>query len=130
MKKFKECNGCNKPSIIWKNHEGNKYCQQCWNSIKNKDPESKNLIPKVSAKKQRQDAEYGKLRERYLNEHSRCQVAVNGCMHEATDIHHTRGGDERSVFYLIQSTWLSTCRSCHNWIHMNPDKARTMGWLK
>jgi hypothetical protein len=57
-------------------------------------------------------------------------VNVNGCMHNATDIHHTFAGSNRDAFYLVQSTWLGVCRSCHDWIHANPADARTMGWLK
>ena len=38
MKK-KICSGCEEEKMIWKNHEGNKYCQYCWNKIKfEKDP--------------------------------------------------------------------------------------------
>ena len=27
--KLKECDGCQKMTIIWKNHEGNRYCKYC-----------------------------------------------------------------------------------------------------
>jgi hypothetical protein len=59
-----------------------------------------------------------------------CQVKVNGCSHNATDIHHTYAGANRDAFYLVQSTWLAVCRNCHDFIHANPAEARTMGWLK
>jgi hypothetical protein len=129
-KKLKLCNGCEELKVIWKNHEGNKYCQYCWAKVKSGDPEHKSVIPKVSAKKQKQDAEYLKLRARFLTEKPMCEINVSGCTMNATDVHHTRGGEERSVYYLIQSTWLSSCRNCHHHIHMNPAEARTMGWLK
>jgi predicted HNH restriction endonuclease len=57
-------------------------------------------------------------------------VKVNGCMHNATDVHHTYAGSNRDAFYLVQSTWKAVCRNCHNWVHENPAKARELGYLK
>jgi hypothetical protein len=57
-------------------------------------------------------------------------IKVNGCSHNATDIHHTYAGSNRDAFYLVQSTWLGACRNCHDWVHANPAEARTMNWLK
>ena len=133
--KLKECDGCQKMTVIWKNHEGFKYCKYCWscqkaintNSIQ-KPTDYK--IPRVSSKKKKKDVEYLKLRERFLTENPICQVSVAGCMHGSTDVHHTYAGSNRNVFYLVQSTWKSVCRNCHNYIHENPKDARTMGWLK
>jgi hypothetical protein len=133
--KLKECDGCGKPSIIWKNHEGFKYCKYCWscqNAI-NKDDTQKPTdykIPLVSSKKKKKDAEYLQLREKFLTKNPICQVSVAGCMHGSTDVHHTYAGSNRDAFYLVQSTWLSVCRHCHNHIHNNPAEARVLGWLK
>ena len=63
-------------------------------------------------------------------EHTLCEVKVAGCMMHATDVHHTHSGSDRAVYYLIQSTWLSVCRNCHNWIHEHPTEARELGLLK
>ena len=133
--KLKECDGCNKPSIIWKNHEGFRYCKYCWscqkaintNSIQ-KPTDYK--IPQVSFKKKKKDIEYLKLRERFLTENPICQVSVAGCMHGSTDVHHKYAGSNRDVFYLIQSTWMSTCRNCHDWIHKFPKESRILDYLK
>ena len=132
--KLKECDGCQKMTVIWKNHEGFKYCKYCWscqkaintNSIQ-KPTDYK--IPRVSSKKKKKDVEYFKLRERFLTENSLCTVKVNGCSDNATDVHHTYAGSNRDAFYLVQSTWLPTCRNCHNWIHGNPKEARIMNYL-
>ena len=129
-KKLKLCNGCEELKVIWKNHEGNKYCQYCWAKVKSGDPEHKSVIPKVSAKKQKQDAEYLKLRARFLTENPMCEIGVSGCTRNSTDIHHIRSGSDRHIYYLIQSTWLSVCRSCHNFVHLNPKISREMGYLK
>jgi len=133
--KLKECDGCNKPSVIWKNHEGFKYCKYCWSCQKaiNTDSSQKPTdykIPMVSSKKKKKDAEYLKLRERFLTENRICQVSVAGCNNGSTDVHHKFAGSNRDAFYLVQSTWLAVCRNCHNHIHANPADARTMGWLK
>ena len=89
-----------------------------------------NSIPRVSAKRAKKDAEYSKLRQRYLTENPLCMIKVNGCTNGATDVHHTYAGANREAFYLVQSTWKAVCRNCHDWIHANPANARTMGWLK
>ena len=133
--KLKECDGCNKPSHIWKNHEGFKYCKYCWSAQKaiDEDKPIKSTvykIPQVSSKRKKKDAEYLKLRQRFLNEFSMCQVSVAGCSNGATDVHHTYAGANREAFYLVQSTWKAVCRNCHNWIHNNPEQAKIMNWLK
>ena len=129
------CDGCQKPSMIWKNHEGFKYCKYCWSCQKAIDTDSSQKptdykIPLVSSKKKKKDAEYLKLRERFLTENPLCVVKVNGCGHGATDVHHKFSGSDRDTYYLVQSTWLAVCRNCHDWIHANPAEARIMGWLK
>ena len=132
--KLKECDGCQKMTVIWKNHEGNRYCKYCWSCHKSstnkpKKP-NKSVIPRVSAKRKKKDAEYLKLRERYLTDNSLCKVKVQGCSSNATDVHHTYAGSNRDAFYLIQSTWIPVCRNCHNWIHEHPEEARIMNYLK
>jgi hypothetical protein len=130
MKKIKFCSGCQEEKIIWKNHEGNKYCRYCWYKIESDKPEYKSLIPKVSDKRAKKDAEYLKLRHRFLSENTMCKVSVAGCSTKVSDIHHTYAGANRDAFYLVQSTWIPVCRNCHDWIHLNPEDARVMGWLK
>jgi len=121
--------------VIWKNHEGFKYCKYCWSCQKaiNSDSTQKPTdykIPQVSSKRKKKDAEYSKLRERFLTENPLCMVKVNGCGHGATDVHHKFSGSDRDTYYLVQSTWLAVCRACHSWIHNHPEEARIMNWLK
>jgi len=131
ISKKKYCSGCDSEQYIWKRHLGEPYCKACWSCHKSKDPSQKpTLIPKVSSKKKKQDQEYLKLRERFLMEHTLCEVKVAGCMMHASDVHHTRSGSDRAVYYLIQSTFIATCRSCHSWIHSNPKEAKLLGFLK
>ena len=133
--KLKECDACHKQAVIWKNHEGFKYCKYCWSCQKaiNSDSSQKPTdykIPQVSSKRKKKDAEYLKLRERFLTENPVCTVSVAGCSNGATDVHHTYAGSNRDAFYLVQSTWLPTCRNCHDWIHKSPAEARILGYLK
>ena len=76
--KLKECDGCQKMTVIWKNHEGNRYCKYCWSCHKsntNDKPQKPNVsIPRVSSKRKKKDAEYLKLRKRYLTDNSLCKV--------------------------------------------------------
>lgn len=128
MKKLKICDSCGKERVIWKRSEGLAWCQSCWG--KNLAGEGPKIKP-VSQKKQKQDQEYSKLRAKYLEKNPLCEIGIKGiCTRFATDIHHTRGGEERNVFYLIQSTWKSSCRSCHDWVHNFPKEAKDLGFLK
>lgn len=131
--KLKECDGCGKTTVIWKNHEGFRYCKYCWSCQKHSDTAEKPTnpaIPRVSSKRKKKDQEYLKLRERYLTQNHLCMVKVNGCTNGATDVHHKFSGSDRDTYYLVQSTWLAVCRACHSWIHENPEKARILGYLK
>jgi hypothetical protein len=137
LSKLKICDGCGLERPIWKSGGtgGFKYCKYCWSCQKaiNSDSSQKPndyKIPQVSSKKKKKDTEYLKLRERFLTENPICQVSVAGCMNGSTDVHHTRSGSDRNVYYLIQSTWMASCRACHQWIHLNPEKARILGYLK
>ena len=135
--KLKLCDGCGEMKHIWKSGGtgGFKYCKYCLSCQKAINTNSSQKptdykIPQVSSKRKKKDAEYLKLRERFLTENPICQVSVAGCMHGVTDVHHTYAGSNRDAFYLVQSTWLAVCRSCHNHIHNNPAESRTLGWLK
>jgi hypothetical protein len=131
--KLKICDGCQKETVIWKNHEGFRYCKYCWSCHSSKDntqKPTKSAIPPVSSKRKKKDLEYSKLRKRFLTDFSLCQIAVKGCSVNATDVHHTYAGVNRDAFYLVQSTWLAVCRNCHDFLHLNPKLSREMGWLK
>ena len=141
---LKECYGCRKPSVIWKNHEGFRYCKNCWschqsNLVAQKPTE--NLIPVVlpnvkkrpriklkSEKQKALDKAYLLMRKEYMDKNPLCNVKVSkDCFFNATDIHHMEGRGERT---LTQLTWISTCRPCHTWIHEHPEEARILGFLK
>ena len=117
--KLKNCNGCNQLKPIWKSHGKEKYCKECWYSL---DPPKK--IPPVSKKMREIIDEYSKLRTAFLVVHSNCQAKLVGCTGKSTDVHHKAGRGEN---HLKISTWLAVCRSCHNWIELNPVEAKELG---
>lgn len=121
--KMKVCSGCKKPKHIWKNHNGEKFCQSCWNSHPQKlKPQSKvsKPIPQRSTKKVAQDGLYKILRDKYIKHHPMCQANLPGCTQQATDVHHKKG---RGEYLLDDMFYISVCRSCHSWIETHPEEA-------
>lgn len=84
-------------------------------------------IPKASKKRLAELKIYSVLRKDYLKDYPNCQAKLSVCKRKAVDIHHTalRGKNLNNV-----DTWLSVCRECHNWIHVNSNLARELGLLK
>lgn len=127
--KKKICNGCSEEKVIWKNSEGNRYCQYCWNKIKysNVKPTFKERKPIASRSSKRinLDKEYLQLRKIYLDKFPLCTAALPMCTHNATDIHHKKG---RGKYYLVVNTWMAVCRKCHMWIEEHPIEATDLGF--
>ena len=119
--KLKKCNGCDQLQQIWKSHGKFKYCRNCWYKLKPPKP-----LQKIAPKKRVELDEYSKRRLAYLAIHSNCQAKLVGCTSVSTDIHHKIGRTGNNL--LNMSTWLSVCRSCHNWIELNPEDAKELGF--
>lgn len=133
--KLKRCQGpCDQDKVIWKNYQGKRLCQECWNKMKPtiKPTGRQSHIAKVSVKKSKEDKIYTGKRLIYLTENPMCQIHIPGglCTRVATDIHHTYSGKDRSKYYLDITTWLSACRYCHDWVHDHPSTSRELGLLK
>ena len=135
MNNLKICSGCNRSKKIWKNvledGERKRYCKECWSCQTKhsyKPTTQKPLAPR-SQKRAKQEKEYSAKRKIFLSEHPLCQANISGlCTSQSTDIHHIKG---RSGELLLEvSEWMSACRSCHDWIHLNPKIARDKGLLK
>lgn len=127
--KLKQCAGCNLDKVIWKNHEGNKYCKDCWyTSQVTKTPSNKRPIKPKSDKKDILDVLYSKMRKEFLNEpeNATCRAKLPKCMgqfKENLTVHHTKG---RGIYYLDKTTWIPLCLSCHEWVETHPLEAREM----
>lgn len=125
--KKKICSCCNTEQLIWKNHNGNKYCKQCW-LTNNSKPLPKKISKPIKAKSDKQaalDQLYSVMRKDFLSLHPSCQARLQGCTLQSTDVHHKKG---RGEYYLDKTTWLSVCRSCHTWIELNPIKAKELNF--
>jgi hypothetical protein len=124
--KLKTCVACEKEKPIWKNHEGNKYCQYCWNKRQATEPAKRNTYVKKGASKiVKLEKEYTQLRKIYLTKHPLCMAALPGCQHNATDVHHKKG---RGKWYLVVAKWMAVCRKCHIWIEEHPIEATDLGF--
>lgn len=127
--KPKQCSGCGELKPIWKNHEGNRFCKDCWYKqapVSHPTP-TKNLQPK-SDKQNVLDRVYGNLRRDFLSqkEHAQCAAKLPGCLRSTGQdltIHHTKG---RGKFYLDTSTWIALCLNCHRWVEEHPQEAKDM----
>jgi len=54
-----------------------------------------------------------------------CQAKTHVCTLKSTDVHHMKG---RGKYLNDTSTWLSVCRTCHEWIENNPKDAKELGY--
>ena len=131
INKKKFCNGCQRDKYIYKNVTIDgircKLCKEC--SFKEDlkvQPNSKQIRTK-SKKKVLEDKLYTVLRKKYMEQHPECQARLSGCTSVATEIHHKEG---RSINTNNVDTWVSICRTCHMYIHLNPAEARELNLLK
>ena len=127
--KLKICSGCGNERHIWKNHEGERFCKDCWYS---KSPvkfsSHSRLIKPTSDKRKPLDQLYSKLRAEFLNkpENAFCHAKLPGCLRSTGQdltIHHKKG---RGKFYLDMTTWISLCINCHRWVEEHPAEAKEM----
>ncbi len=130
--KRKLCVGCGKEQFIWKSEGRYKYCKKCWltkvptKSLSRKPLKpSKKPIRHKSSKMNALDTVYSKLRTHYLQQYPLCQASLPGCTKQSTDIHHKKG---RGKYHNDPTTWLSVCRSCHDWIETHPIEAQELGF--
>jgi hypothetical protein len=125
--KQKICNGCNEAKLIWKTEGRNRYCKDCWYKLEKPTSKKTNKpikpIRSKSSKLAALQQLYGKLRKDFLESNPSCQANLPGCSKSSTDVHHKKG---RGPFLLDVASWLSVCRSCHNWIELNPDSAKEL----
>lgn len=118
ISKPKQCSGCGQSKIIWKNHEGEKFCKNCWyKKTPVKFPKQKIPLKSRSDKRVILDQLYSVSRQQFLVKNPFCQARLEGCTINATDVHHCFSGSNREKYFLNMTTWKAVCRSCHNFIH-------------
>lgn len=127
-KKLKICHGCSTEKLIWKNHNGKKYCKDCWYAHPDKGLKSLKAskpINKVSGTMEKKLAAYSSIRKIYLKDNLLCKAKLPGCMGQATDIHHMAG---RGKFLLYVPYFLAVCRICHSKIESDHQMAKELGF--
>ena len=118
------CNGALRH--IWKNHQGNKYCKDCWISM-NPQKKLKMQVPiaKISPALKKQLPLYDKLSTAFKAMHPYCQAKLPGCGSITTDVHHKKG---RGIELCNVQFFLAVCRQCHTWIEEHPKESLEMGF--
>jgi hypothetical protein len=92
--------------------------------MKPRKPLKRTPLRKVSLKRMVANRAYSKLAKAFKELHPVCQC----CHGEPTrDVHHKAGRLNGNLMKV--STWAAVCRSCHDYIHNHPSKARATGWL-
>lgn len=130
--KKKLCDGpCGELKVIWKNHEGKRYCKQCWSchsgNVKQKPTVRQKPLARLSAKRSQEEKLYLAKRVLFLAEHPLCEFHIPGiCTTTATDVHHMQGRTGEN--YLDISKWKAGCRSCHMWVEEHPKEAQELGF--
>ncbi len=132
LTKKKPCNKCGELKMIWKNHQGNRYCQACWklelpkSSQSNKPTAKQRPISKSSPKRGQMNLHYLEKRKLFLKSHPVCGANLSGCTTTATDVHHKAG--RTGNLLLDESKWIALCRACHTWIETHPKEAKLMNF--
>ena len=131
--KLKICHNCQKPKVIWKNHQGDRYCRVCWASLKLELPNDKpkptvykQPIARVSDKRSKEERIYAGKRVIFLAKNPTCQANLPGiCVRKSCEVHHKKG--RVGKLYLDENFWLAACSECHKWIELHPIEAKTLG---
>ncbi len=76
-----------------------------------------------SKRKEGQWREYVKKRNRYLEEHVKCECCNN---RSSTELHHRRG---RGLYLCIEKYFMAVCLQCHQLIERERKWAYDMGYL-
>jgi len=127
--KPKMCAGCSELKPIWKNHEGKKYCKDCWHKQDVvKTPSQRRPLKPVSDKKDVLDVLYSKMRKEFLEkpENATCRAKLPVCQggfKQQLTVHHTKG---RGRYYLDTTTWVPLCMACHRWVEEHHAEAKDM----
>lgn len=129
--KKKICDSCSQLKYIWKNFQGERFCQQCWMKhpiciVPAKPTVKQKPISHRSPKRAKEEREYSLLRIDFLTKNHMCQAHLTGCTGIATDVHHKQGRIGKLLLDILK--WLSVCRSCHNWIETHPKEAQELGF--
>lgn len=119
--KKKPCAYHNDLCIIYKNHEGKKYCKEGY--FKTFPPKA---IKPFSKKREELNKIYKEKRDIYMKDHPICEGygLIQGCTKDATDCHHSAGRVGAKL--IDETTFVALCRSCHSFVEENAEIAKEL----
>lgn len=71
---------------------------------------------------------YNEKRDVFLAEHRFCQINLDGCNYNATEVHHRISRGVRIDLWINEANFVAACRSCHRYITDNPEFAYESGF--
>lgn len=132
--KLKICSVCGDKCKLWTSNP--KMCKDCAQRAKNslKQTEDGKLakpfkyqtkkIKSVSIRQQQRLSVYNVAARLFKKNNPVCKARIKCIGSPTTDVHHRRG---RGEYLLDESTWLPTCRLCHQWIEEHSEQAKALG---
>jgi len=86
------------------------------------------VIPKHSDKQKKINSAYTILKAQFIKDKPLCGIRFNNCTRIATDIHHKGIGSNKRKYYNDTTTWIQTCRHCHDVAHdLSAEEQYTLG---
>jgi len=133
--KPKECSNCKMITVLWKSNP--KLCLTCSTLLKSKgildsSPKQRSaVLSKVSSGKIKSVSDkrllalkdYRIVRDKYMSEHTMCEV--EGCNSREVELHHKK---PRAYHLCDVSVFMSVCRACHQKIESSDSWARSKGY--
>ncbi len=84
-------------------------------------------VKKVSESRAKELTEYPKLKRQYLEHKMICEIRLEGCTKNATEIHHVSLSAKN---FLNTNTWMGSCQSCHRAAeNLSSEQRRSLGLL-
>lgn len=96
------------------------YCKICSEPPSKKKPKA---IRKVSLKRQKENPEYIKIRDKFLEENNLCEI----CGNQSEVLHHKRGRNGSDLTDL--KYFMALCNGCHTLVHAHPKESFKNGWM-
>lgn len=79
-----------------------------------------------SSKQNARDRKYKVIRDKWIVEHSICEMMITSeCQYNATDVHHSKG--KIGNLYFDTKWFKAGCRICHNYVETHVEEAIQKG---
>lgn len=134
MAKLKECSFCKQPSILWYSNPpccSKGSCKKAYNDSKGKSntlsskPKKTYKIKPFADSMLKKLAIYRPLRDKYLEDHTLCEIKSSVCTGLATELHHKK---PRAYFLCDVTIFCASCRPCNDFVERHHEWAREKGF--